>query len=311
MNVDANPQRLAETEEFGGVVRALAEGRIAPARLAESAQAIRERLVKGAPASPGPGAGPSPILAKVGLVVLAGASAVLAVRHFAAVRPVTSQRAPALKVPTPAPETIPTTDPERPLEVPMAAPSPERTAPERPRAHPARGSRSAGEGASESAPARPPSTAASPSPQPEVPRAQQPVPAASPNRSDLSLALALFEQAKARASERQYGQALSKLEELRARFPGSPLTAEVELSRADYLARDGRLREAASLVETLAASPTHAGRRAELRRMLADLWIKQGQCAQAARALDQAIRAGLAPAEADVVRLGLEKCAPR
>src|SRR5439155_18451401 len=83
--------------------------------------------------------------------------------------------------------------------------------------------------------------------------------------------------------------ALSRLDELLRRFPATPLRADAELTRADVLARAGRLAEAAQAFDALARDDAHRGRRGELLRTLGDLYRQLHDCKLANDAYTRAL----------------------
>jgi tetratricopeptide (TPR) repeat protein len=139
-------------------------------------------------------------------------------------------------------------------------------------------------------------------------RITAPAPAA---HSDLPEQVRLFTAAKDAARAGHYDEALRHLDELARRFPATPLKAEAQLSRADYLARAGRLDEAIAAVEKLVESPRHVGRRPELWHVLGDLRVKRGDCGAALTAYRQALALGRPEPQAETIRRGIEKCGGR
>jgi hypothetical protein len=133
-------------------------------------------------------------------------------------------------------------------------------------------------------------------------------PAATPRASDLDKQIALYSAARDVAARGDYMRAVAALDDLLARFPSSPIAAEAELGRADYLARAGHLDAAASAFEHLIASEALHGRRGELEQMLGDLRIKQGDCASAQAAYRAALEAGVPERSREAIRRALQRC---
>lgn len=124
--------------------------------------------------------------------------------------------------------------------------------------------------------------------------------------SALAEQLADFESARAAANRGEYDVALKQLDVLEKQWPDGPLQAEIELSRADYLVRSGRLQEATEVISVLVLDPAHAPRRAELYQVLGDLWIKLDNCPAAVKAYREVVAMD---GEVDEgVSTGLAKC---
>lgn len=124
--------------------------------------------------------------------------------------------------------------------------------------------------------------------------------------SALAEQLADFESARAAANRGQFDVALQQLDALEKQWPDSPLAAEIELSRADYLVRSGRLQEATEVISALVLDPAHAPRRAELYQVLGDLWIKLDNCPNAVTAYKQVV--DMSDEVDEGVSMGLRKC---
>jgi tetratricopeptide (TPR) repeat protein len=136
-------------------------------------------------------------------------------------------------------------------------------------------------------------------------------PADVPAPSVLPEQIALYEDARAAAGRGDLARGIDLLDELLRRFPGTPLRAEAELTRAELLTRADRLADAAAALEALATDATHRGRRGELLRALGDVRRKQGDCAAAVDAYTRARTAGVTGAESQKVDRGLERCAKK
>jgi hypothetical protein len=139
----------------------------------------------------------------------------------------------------------------------------------------------------------------------EPPRAAAAVPSAP---SDLDEQIAIYSAARDTAARGDYVRAAERLEQLLARFPSSPIAAEAQLGRADYLTRAGQLDAAAAALEHLIASDVMHGRRGELEQMLGDLRMKQGDCASALTAYQAALDAGVAERSRAAIRRARERC---
>jgi tetratricopeptide (TPR) repeat protein len=129
--------------------------------------------------------------------------------------------------------------------------------------------------------------------------------------SDLPEQIRIYEQARDASRRGQFAVALARLDELVARFPATPLAADAALTRADVLARAGKLAEAAAALEALVADPVHRHRRGELLRTLGDVERRRGDCARARDAYKRASAEKLTPAQSRDVAHGLERCAGR
>lgn len=324
MKPGARPPRLRESEEFGAALRALDGEAIPPARLASVEQRIAALCAPAAgaagAAAGAAGAGAAAGAAGASLALKLGVPVVLAlaaVGTYVATRP-SSPSVPAHVAV--APGASPSLPPER-------APAP--VAPRAPDAGAAPLAPDVGAPAVEPAPAPAPGlrapravatrraavTAAidasaprSVEPAPaEPPPPPTPAPAPAPS-SELPEQLRLYAAAKEAARRGELARALAALADLLARFPRTPLRAEVRLSQAELLYRAGRLPEATLAVRALLVDPAHRGRRGELRRVLGDLLRKQGDCAGALAAYREALAGPLTEAEARAARAGLAAC---
>ncbi|HEY5939022.1 MAG TPA: tetratricopeptide repeat protein, partial [Kofleriaceae bacterium] len=140
------------------------------------------------------------------------------------------------------------------------------------------------------------------------------VPDAAPDAavaSELPEQIRIYEEARDASRRGQFSVALAKLDELLARFPATPLAADAALTRADVLARAGKLAEAATALETLVADPVHRHRRGELLRTLGDVERRRGDCTRARDAYKRASAEKLTTAQSRDVAHGLERCAGR
>jgi tetratricopeptide (TPR) repeat protein len=112
---------------------------------------------------------------------------------------------------------------------------------------------------------------------------------AAPAPSDLPEQIALYDLARAFARASNFAAAIDRIDELLRRFPSTQLRSEAELTRADALARAGRLVEATRAFEALSRDDAHRGRRGELLRTLGDLYRQQHDCARARDAYTRAL----------------------
>lgn len=126
--------------------------------------------------------------------------------------------------------------------------------------------------------------------------------------SDLPEQIRIYEAARDASRRGDFDGALAHLDELERRFPGTQLRADAELTRADVLARAGRLAEAAQAFETLAADPVHRGRRGELLRTLGDLYRQLGDCPHALAAYTRAQAERLTDRDRAAVARGRARC---
>ncbi|NVB80005.1 MAG: tetratricopeptide repeat protein, partial [Kofleriaceae bacterium] len=138
---------------------------------------------------------------------------------------------------------------------------------------------------------------------PEAPLDAEPAP-----MSDLPEQIRIYEAARAANRGGDFDGALAHLDELVRRFPATLLRADAELTRADVLARAGRLAEAAQAFEVLAADPVHRGRRGELLRTLGDLYRRLGDCPNALAAYTRAEAERLTDRDRAAVARGRVRC---
>jgi TolA-binding protein len=126
--------------------------------------------------------------------------------------------------------------------------------------------------------------------------------------SDLPAQLALYDEARAAAASGSYQTALDRIDELFQRFPATQLRADAELTRADVLARAGRLADAARAFEALAADTAHRGRRGELLRTLGDLYRQLHDCTRAKDAYTRALAERLSEKDRADAERGRDRC---
>jgi tetratricopeptide (TPR) repeat protein len=135
-----------------------------------------------------------------------------------------------------------------------------------------------------------------------------PLDAESAPMSDLPEQIRIYEAARDASRRGDFDGALAQLDELMRRFPQTQLRADAELTRADVLARAGRLAEAAQQLEMLAADPAHRGRRGELLRTLGDLYRRLGDCPHALAAYTRAQAERLSDRDRAAVASGRARC---
>ncbi len=142
---------------------------------------------------------------------------------------------------------------------------------------------------------------------PDAAEAPPPPPPDAPP-SDLPAQLALYDEARAAAASGSYQTALDRIDELFQRFPATQLRADAELTRADVLARAGRLADAARAFEALASDAAHRGRRGELLRTLGDLYRQLHDCARAKDAYTRALAERLSEKDRADAERGRNRC---
>lgn len=274
-----SPPRLKHDPALGPVIRAGDDAALAADRLVRNHDAVKARIA--APAS-------RAWLCTVGLLMLALGGAVLVAGRL---RGGSDARSPVVAgAPAPAP-TEPTAS-TAPISVDAgvavvvdatveAAPDPAPPPVVKPRRRPA---------------APPPADAV-------------PAPAPAPS-SDLPEQIRLYEAARTAGRQGEFATGIARIGELLGRFPGTPLRAEAELTRAELYARAGRHDEAVAALEQLIASPAHAGRRGELLRTLGDLARQRGDCARAVEVYTRARAERLSARERTRVASGLDGCTP-
>lgn len=102
-----------------------------------------------------------------------------------------------------------------------------------------------------------------------------------PPPSDLEGDLRAYRAAQQALQQGHARRALGLLRELEAAHPETPLQPEIALTRFEALAHAGRVRQALRLGRRLLADPRQRGQRLGIRRLLADLWLRDGRCDQA------------------------------
>jgi hypothetical protein len=126
--------------------------------------------------------------------------------------------------------------------------------------------------------------------------------------SDLPEQIELYEAARDASKRGEFLRCIELLDRLLQRFPTTPLRADVDLTRAEALARANRISEAVGAVEQLVRDAAHRGRRGELLRMLGDLYRQRHDCSHALDAYDKALSEPLSDDHrANVIR-SRDKC---
>ena len=131
-----------------------------------------------------------------------------------------------------------------------------------------------------------------------------------PPPSDLPQQIALYDAARAAETAGDYASALDRIDELFRRFPATQLRADAELTRAELLARAGRVADAIAAFEVLVADDSHRGRRGELLRTLGDLYRRSGDCTHAVDAYRRALAEKLSARDRADAERGRDHCTP-
>src|SRR5215468_2250649 len=219
------PPRLKDSPELGAVIRAAGEAKVTPERLADNAAGLKALIAAGATTA----------LWKL-LLPLVLLAAIIA--------PI------AIKLATPADEPPPPPPPPAPAPVVAAAPLPDA-----PEAIPE--------------PVDAPPEPAPPPPAPHKRAAPVPVDAAiivedaPPAKSELAAQIELYRAARDAGAHGDAAHGIELIDDLLRQYPATPLRAEADLTRADFLARANRLDEAARAVEELVRDAAHGGCRGE------------------------------------------------
>jgi TolA-binding protein len=275
------PPRLKESAELGPLLRAAEPPATSPERLAANAAGVRQRIA----------AGVTTVAVWKIVVVLALVLAALVPLAWWLLH---GERAPAAPgpIPTDKPEPATVIEPDAAeIDAGMAAVVEPDAAIAAVAPHVARGS--ASHHAAHVAPDA--GTVA-------------PVDAESASMSDLPEQIRIYEAARDASRRGDFDGALAQLDELMRRFPATQLRADAELTRADVLARSGRLAEAAQAFEALATDPAHLGRRGELLRTLGDLYRRLGDCPRALAAYTRAQAERLSDRDRAAVASGRARC---
>ena len=262
----SNPQRLMNDPEFGAALKAAAADGLGPDRLAASGQALEQALV---------GLDGAAVASPLALKVVAAGALLAAV---GASLWVYNQPEPHQPVATVVPVVVNATPTPTAARIALSTPE-----------------------ATPQLLAVAPTVTAAVIPQVTV----EPTPVVL-DISSLSDQIVMYDQAKSYAGQQDYDRATATLEKLLETWPATPLKAEVQLSRADYLTRSGRYSEATQYVNAMLVDPAHAGRTNELLRLLGDLWLKQDNCPQAVAAYEAVVANG-GPMDESIHR-GLARC---
>jgi TolA-binding protein len=268
------PPRL-RAGELGPILRAADEADMSPERLAENGKRVKALIAAGTT---------SALWKLLGGLLLLGALAVPLAWQLGRSDEAPPSQPPAVAAPAPVaqpPDAAPIAVIE-PDALPEPVPEPPPPAPEPVRHHRA----------------APPDAAEVVPPPPDAPP------------SDLPAQLALYDEARAAAASGSYQTALDRIDELFQRFPATQLRADAELTRADMLARAGRLADAARAFEALAADTAHRGRRGELLRTLGDLYRQLRDCARAKDAYTRALAERLSEKDRADAERGRDRCTP-
>lgn len=133
-------------------------------------------------------------------------------------------------------------------------------------------------------------------------------PLVEPDSSSLAEQIRLYEQASRLAQAAKCLEAIEQLETLLRRFPSTPLRPEIALARIEYLIAARQHRAAISRINGFLRDGGDPGKQAELARVLGDLYVHIGDCANAVRAYQKALAGSLAKAEQDAAARGIDGC---
>lgn len=134
-------------------------------------------------------------------------------------------------------------------------------------------------------------------------------PASTPE-GDLPEQIARYQAAQAAADAGRLEDAIGSLDSLLAQWPASPLRAEVELSKGEYLARARRDPEAIALLSRLLDDPAQAAKRVEIALLLGDEEVRSGDCDAARKTLAIPVDSGTAD-QAAAASGALARCASK
>jgi tetratricopeptide (TPR) repeat protein len=340
-----DPVRLVEDPAWSDVLRPIADERMSEARLQENGARIKERIAlivpNGGPHAGGPGAKAASAkaitAAKIALPVITAAAIAFPIAHRA-LTPATNN---------PPGESVELNSAEEKIDRDTDRDDEDRATEDRGtnpragrqrthRAHRTRGHarthrldetrpeiidepRSERAAQAEPAPAAHESEAvpapATSAAHGESPHSVEPLWPAPPSRkadaNPLAEQLALYDQAKDDAKSSKYARALERLDELERRYPDTALKPEIVLSRADYLARAGKRDEAIRFIEGAIADHRVIAKKAQVLRLLGDLWLDRGDCGKATDAFARALKYGLQGAEAQHAQKGIDSCKTR
>lgn len=262
------PPRLKHGDEFGGLLRAADDVAVTPERLADNAARYKTLIATGATTA----------LWKL-LVPFVLLLAVVPIA-YRATRATT-------------PPSITNASPEHVLTSEAPTMHARVTAPEEVVAAPAE---------------EPPTPRAVAPAKPPAPVVAIPAPPAVPAPSELPEQIRIYEDARDAGQRADYTTGVRKIDDLLSRFPSTPLRAEAELTRAEYLARANRVDDAARALEALIANSVHRSRHGELLRTLGDLYRRNGDCAHAIAAYDRALALPLRDRDRKEVTAGRARC---
>jgi TolA-binding protein len=131
-----------------------------------------------------------------------------------------------------------------------------------------------------------------------------------PAPSDLPEQIALYDAARTAEGGGDHATAIARIDELLRRYPATQLRADAELTRADLLARAGRVADAIAAFEVLVADDGHRGRRGEMLRTLGDLYRRSGDCTRAIEAYRRALAEKLSARDRADAERGRDHCTP-
>ncbi len=136
------------------------------------------------------------------------------------------------------------------------------------------------------------------------------LPKASTQEGTLEEQLKLFNAAKENLAAKDFRSALVQLDNLKKRYPNSPLSQESKELTVHALAGLHQYKNAAQTVTELIGTENSIRKKARLYRFLGDLQAKDKLCDKAVDSYRRALGLGLQGAEAEAAQAGIRACSP-
>jgi hypothetical protein len=153
------------------------------------------------------------------------------------------------------------------------------------------------------------SHAEAPAAEPAAERATEP--AKTSGASALDAQLRMFHAAESDVKKDSPARALQRLDRLESEYPSTPLGPEIALLRTEALVRAGRSDDAIAFVQKTTEAKWPSAKKAELFRVLGDLYVSRHACGDAERAYERAFTLGLRGGRKAKAEAALRECATK